>query len=481
MTTKVSHSHHPPRTMLLGSYSLPYMIRRHYHGAVCHAIWTGLIMVLIISSSHCWQWLKDNDGWLYCSSQPRTHLAEAVKQLPPMGTNPFQKRGPEARAQYETTPLVPLSKGGTTRLLVHAVGDATATQWVPKVKDFLHECVKSGVSLQTAVDVDVALAEKFDRMCYGDRVHVSSGMAIFFGILCLMPELKQQLHLASRSLKSWQKLTTTAEGSPMCEEALLAVAIWLVEGGETLAGCWVLCQYDVYGREQDMEMLNGSDISFDNKVMSLTFGESSRGESVKTGFNQGAIVRRGVVVDIFLALRQRSPSARVFDISQQRMRMLWRKACLALGMSFCGPMHTIRHAAASEDVARSRSSLENVRRRGRWKHMSSVQRYTKTHALAKFRARMPQTVRAKGEAIGKDIRKALIAALLRSPEAKSPLSKALLAHLRAARGQDCEADIEVDLRTEHKKGGKKASSGRSNASTDTDYSSDVSEEGWWTE
>eukprot|EP00972_Heterocapsa_arctica_P110581 16282724-Heterocapsa_arctica.AAC.1 len=58
-----------------------------------------------------------------------------------------------------------------------------------------------------------------------------------------------------------------------------------------------------------------------------------------------------------------------------------------LGLSFAGPPHAIRHSGPSEDLARQRCSLEEVRRRGRWKGMDSVQRYTKTFALTRFRAK----------------------------------------------------------------------------------------------
>ena len=75
----------------------------------------------------------------------------------------------------------------------------------------------------------------------------------------------------------------------------------------------------------------------------------------------------------------------------------WDKAKEELAMPWIGPPHDLRHAGASRDVEGSHRSLEEVRRRGRWRAAASVQRYTKTFWLVKQRARTPAWVLAKGQ------------------------------------------------------------------------------------
>ena len=188
-----------------------------------------------------------------------------------------------------------------------------------------------------------------------------------FGILCLLPELSNQLPLASRSLKSWRKLATSSEGGPLTEEAVLLIAVCLIVNGMLMEGFWVLAQYDSYGREQDMEGLQVDDAAWDGRRLALLFGVSARGESVKTGSNQGIVVRRGVVADIIRGLCAYWKRGHIFRVSQQQLRKSWHWACRRLGIAFTGPPHSLRHTGPSEDIARLRTSLEGARRRGRWR------------------------------------------------------------------------------------------------------------------
>ena len=90
-----------------------------------------------------------------------------------MGTTPFEKRGPRAWDNYFDAPLRQLSQGGWTRLLSHSIGDTTALQWLPKVRDFLYNCQRQQIPLHTKHDIDVALgpADCRRRFCGGAQDH----------------------------------------------------------------------------------------------------------------------------------------------------------------------------------------------------------------------------------------------------------------------------------------------------------------------
>jgi hypothetical protein len=346
----------------------------------------------------------------------------------------FSKRGPRAWENFLSSPLLPLRDGGTTRLLVHAIGDASALQWIPKVKEFLASSKLSGTDLSLPDGMDMALAQYMDWQCYGEQLSPSSGTLLLFGLVCLLPEIKGKLPLAARSLKSWARLAITSEGGPVPEEIIFLAAIDLIESGYVYEGCWVLCQYDIYGREQDMEQLHGADVHYDGKTLAIELGQASRGESVKTGHNQGVLLRRAEVIDIMLALRDSAGRNKIFPITQEKFRQSWHRTMRRLGLSFAGPPHAIRHSGPSEDLARQRCSLEDVRRRGRWKGMDSVQRYTKTFALTRFRAKVPEATRARAAVVEADLRRALLKALGSTACASSGIAQRCSHALRLQRG-----------------------------------------------
>ena len=79
-------------------------------------------------------------------------------------------------------------------------------------------------------------------------------------------------------------------------------AVWdLFAHHQPRAALWVLIQYDIYGREQDVEQLQVGDLSFDGSRLALLLGASVRGETTKTGANQGVVVRRGFVAEGLMA------------------------------------------------------------------------------------------------------------------------------------------------------------------------------------
>lgn len=175
----------------------------------------------------------------------------------------------------------------------------------------------------------------------------------------------------------------------------------MMVAGYVTEAIWVLTQYDACARGQDMEQLRPADVVEAQGTVALLFGIATRGESAKTGSGQGVVLRRGAVAELLLAMRDYA------------LRHRWRWACGRLGLGHAPPPDSLRHTGPSEDLARRRASLEGIRRRGRWRSMDSVQRYTKTFALTKFKARMPAW--SFDEAIAGDLRRAVRDAMASPP------------------------------------------------------------------
>ena len=55
-------------------------------------------------------------------------------------------------------------------------------------------------------------------------------------------------------------------------------------------------------------------------------------------------------------------------------------------------LHRLRHTGPANDILTEKRTIEQVRRRGRWLSLRSVERYTKTAHLIADLARMPQQI-----------------------------------------------------------------------------------------
>eukprot|EP00974_Lingulodinium_polyedra_P056182 5403423-Lingulodinium_polyedra.AAC.1 len=74
-------------------------------------------------------------------------------------------------------------------------------------------------------------------------------------------------------------------------------------------------------REQDVEQLYPADCVSDGSRLAVVFGVSVRGETVKTGRDQGAVVERPWVAALLGALAAAArPGARVFPMTQDALR-----------------------------------------------------------------------------------------------------------------------------------------------------------------
>ena len=161
-------------------------------------------------------------------------------------------------------------------------------------------------------------------------------------------------------------------------------------------------QLDGYMREQDWTQLLGEDVATEHLETgfcntALLFGRKHRGESVKTGQEQGVKIESPFLA-LLLARRaeQVGKKKRIFELTAEAYRRQWRRAADSLGMSWMPPPHSLRHTGPSEDATTGRRTLEDIRRRGRWTQPKSVQRYSKPHALIVHKARLPAELLQKG-------------------------------------------------------------------------------------
>ena len=136
-----------------------------------------------------------------------------------------------------------------------------------------------------------------------------------------------------------------------------------------------------------------------NPDVCLFFGVTARGESSKTSTtssNQSVIIDRPWVARLFLELaRKRLPNAPIFSVSRETVARTVKKACDLLGIE-CPVLHKLRHTGPANDTLRGSKSLEQIRRRGRWASLKSVERYSKTAHIVADLAHLEPEVRRIG-------------------------------------------------------------------------------------
>ena len=97
--------------------------------------------------------------------------------------------------------------------------------------------------------------------------------------------------------------------------------------------------------------------------VALMFGRRHRGESVKTGQEQGVDVDDPVLATMsWFHCQALEPSQIVFDITDAEYRDAWSLAQKRLGLLWVGPPHVLRHTRPSEESAQGTRSIEAIQR-----------------------------------------------------------------------------------------------------------------------
>lgn len=75
--------------------------------------------------------------------------------------------------------------------------------------EFLAWAAKRGLPIASRFDVDGAMAQYFDWLCYSERRQPAMGSMILFGLPHVAPELSGHMSLSSRSLARWKMQSTS--------------------------------------------------------------------------------------------------------------------------------------------------------------------------------------------------------------------------------------------------------------------------------
>ena len=308
----------------------------------------------------------------------------------------MERQGPLARDNFIEEPSG-YHINGVNRLVLHGAQDDTMRRYIIRVIEFLKWAKLRGARFDTATEIDMWLADYMEEAFYARSKPLDFGSSTFFGFLAFFPEYKMKLDRAHRAFHSWRALQVQNEGFAIPEEAVMLIVKHFEDHGHAEAALITETSMDVYFRTHEWSQLRAEDIYYDGNLVGLQLGVSARGERVKTGHDQGVVLDSPYLRDKFAMIKKsKHASQPVFQISTDSFKKLWEKAKTDLKLSWIGPEHGLRHAGAARDIELSVRTLEQVRRRGRWKSLESVQRYTKTWLLIKARSQMTACQIAEG-------------------------------------------------------------------------------------
>ena len=319
---------------------------------------------------------------------------------------------------------------GPNRLLVHAVSDGTGTAYAKAVTAALRDVKMHQLPFRTEAQVDAALSSLLEHWCFVEDRGLNDGRALFHGWNHFFPRFRHRLPLSHRALCAWERLAPSREGKPVPWEVITVAVRELMkeERFEEAVAIWFL--YDVYAREQDLDGLRGEDISGRGDSCAVRFGVAARGERSKTGPDQGAVVDDPVLSRILNEAKRRlGPSEKVFPFSPAYLRGHWARILEKIGFGRV-PLHSLRHSKPSREALFKTRSLEDIRRRGRWNQLKSMQRYSKVHTLTAVAADTPDGLMRDGRVLEKEFHDVLrqvvqaAASSTRTGRSPSPLGDA---------------------------------------------------------
>lgn len=335
-------------------------------------------------------------------------LMAVVAVISAAGNVVTENRGAGAWSRYKDTRF---DLNSANRLLVHAVADSTNKSYSKEVRIFLQTLKMHNITFRDFATFDRLAAKDLEHRCYALGQNVARGKLLVNGLYQIFPEAKEHLKLTRRALLSWERSTIPGEGKPFWIGTLWAMVESLFKQGLLYEGLTILFSYDLYAREQDWENLRFGSIHVvaakepgAPPEVAVNFGDSKYGKRAKTGSNQPIQVQDHLLRRVLQMMKSTSDDSEVvFPYDQTFFRKAWNKLLVRMNLIAAGgPVHSLRHSKSSHDILAGLASLEEARRRGRWRQLKSAERYSKHACITMHKELLPAEVLRRGEELRAD-------------------------------------------------------------------------------
>ena len=263
---------------------------------------------------------------------------------------------------------------------------------------------KASRPLRTPTEVDEALVDYLNALFF--QGHESSkGDQLMAGLMYRFPDFSKQGEAktprAWRCLRGWRKL------APGRSRRAWPLALWcglaerMVARGALPMAVFLLTMVSGYFRPSHLLTLTRGNIIAPAPGLcrwwSLLLFPDDKPLRSKTGLADVGVMLDSpwfqCAVPIFRELARGDPSERVWEFSYPQFLKMFKLAIDDLKIDQHIVPYQARHSGPSIDVARHYRPLDEIQKRGQWKHAKSMQRYEKAARLGQSWSLLPRGLR----------------------------------------------------------------------------------------
>lgn len=305
----------------------------------------------------------------------------------------------------------------SSRFLVDAtMAPSTQQRYKEAVRQFLDWCADNDYDATTPDDLDDLLTEYFHDM-YEQNDGVGKGLAAntYYGLVKYMPRLTDKLPTALLSIKGWLRLRPAVSYPPLTWDLTVLIACHMAKFGNLRCAIGTLLAFDCFLRVGELVNLRKCDVALTGDVRLGTeyHGTALRLRQTKTGPNQWVQMHDPHVTALLAAVVKSTPGgdqARLFPVSADRYRRLFKQTCAALGLSSTYVPHSLRHGGATRWHLLGHS-IEDILMRGRWASTKSARRYVQAGRAMLLTTHVPDRLAVLARVLTRNVTLSLILAL----------------------------------------------------------------------
>ena len=274
--------------------------------------------------------------------------------------------------------------------------------YIKAYNDFLDWLRANKLHASNAAMVDEAMCERMDELYLEGAGSIGTANILKASVLffnAFLRSVPRPLPGVTQALKGWRNLSPTMSRLPYPKEVIDAFAMALMHAGLFDAALAALVIFEMYLRPGEIDLIRESQLvppvpnSRNHRWYAIVLNPGEAGVTSKTLEFDNALsfdlVRHqhlARALDAMLkqrlskrAGRRKSKELPLFKTKSKELTRLLLQFHRGAKLSALGPPHLyrFRHSAASHDFGIQARSLEEVRRRGRWRAWSSVRRYEK--------------------------------------------------------------------------------------------------------
>ena len=280
-------------------------------------------------------------------------------------------------------------------LMCLTISDATAKMYLAAVVKFEMWSHRLHLSLHHLNTVDIAMTRFFTELFF-DGDSPAEGRNCLYGFLFWRTDedgnRNNRLPRATRALRGWTKRTAhlTVDPVPLCVICLLAQYFANIKLPRLAMFC--LVGFDTYLRPSELLSLTRSQVHVPtrragpqfSKTWTLCIAPATGDFRTTTNLSDVSIVlgnKRPWNLELFAPFFRKSSREHLFPFDLEFAERKFAQGIKALGLPLRLTPHVLRHSGPSCDRFEELRSLEDIRRRGQWAALSSVQRYERHASL----------------------------------------------------------------------------------------------------